>query len=122
MDNEATDDELLVFLHQQEQPSTWPGEDTTPSLVIYGQVVVTANRGGEEPRRLVRLSRVAMAILDNGSSRLRRLHDHKGQLSADFESPPTIDEVKQLTEAWENEGEPVLEGIYIKGKLVIKGF
>lgn len=71
-------------------------------------LVLSANRGDEEPGRIVRLAQVVGYICAKKASLLRciaKLHDHKGCLTVTWSAtlPPTDEAIELLLCAWESD-------------------
>lgn len=79
---------------------------TSPSYILVNEIMLSANRGDEEPWRLERLENVLKFIRNNcGTIKIENLHDHKGQLTVSWLQEPTAFE-KHITKlAWETENE-----------------
>jgi hypothetical protein len=62
---------------------------------------ITAHRSDEEPSRIERLNKVAKECPPS----VIGLHDHKGTLSVNWSSTPTIAEVAAVVQAWCDQNE-----------------
>jgi hypothetical protein len=81
-------------------------------------IIIAACREDEEPWRLARLRRVALAALGQGLE-VDALHDRKGCLSVCFRRRPTPTEIIQVVQLWHDENEPVVDAVFYGRDLVL---
>jgi hypothetical protein len=69
-------------------------------------IAITANRSDEEPWRIERLNKVTKRFMPRNVIALR---DHKGILSVNWSSLPTIEDLTAVVQAWGYQNEWLIQ-------------
>jgi hypothetical protein len=78
---------------------------------------LTAHRSDEEGWRIERLQEVAERCPKN----VIGLHDHKGCLSVNWLTPPTIRELSLVVRAWAHQNEEQIDHYLVGAELDVEG-
>jgi hypothetical protein len=81
-------------------------------METFRMIALSANRSDEEPWRIERLEEVVKRFLPPNIIALR---DHKGILSVDWSSLPTIEDLTAVVQAWCDQNEWLIDH-YLNGE------